>query len=220
VIRSLACLLLAAYLLSSCVSAHRNVVPDITANATSSRADGRCTRMFPGKPWQYVHALNFRLADGGQGSGLGVVILERDSIRCALMTVEGLTLFQASGAADGQIKVTRALPPFDTQGFAQGLMRDLRALFFIPPGSLQQGRLEDGRIICRFATQQRITDILPSDDGCWQMRFYTDRVDTGSIETHACHSVDSVFVAQTMELMVPGPLGYTINLRLLSAEPL
>jgi len=183
-------------------------------------ADGLCSRMFPRKPWQYVHALHFRLADGGKGSGLGVVALEHESMRCALMTVEGLTLFEASATADGQVKVSRALPPFDARGFAQGLMRDLRTLFFVPPGSLRQGRLEDGRLVCRYATPQLITDILPQEDGCWQVHLYTGRVDTGSIETRSCHVVDSVLVAETMELMVPGPLGYTIHLRLLSAEPL
>ncbi len=218
--RSLGCLLLAVCMLSSCVSANRNGLPEIVATETGALADGCCTRMFPQKPWQYVHALNFRLADGGSGSGLGVVSLDRDSIRCALMSVEGLTLFEAHSPFDGRVEVSRALPPFDGREFAAGLMRDLRALFFIPPGSLDLGRLENGRIVCRFAAQQRITDILPGDDGCWQVHLYADRVNTGSIETHTCHGVDSVFVAQTMELMVPGPAGYTISLRLLSAEPL
>jgi len=218
--RSLGCLLLAVCMLSSCVSANRNLLPKIVATEPGALTDGGCTRMFPQKPWQYVHALNFRLADGGSGSALGVVSLDRGSIRCALMSVEGLTLFEAYAPPGEQVKVVRALPPFDAQGFASGLMRDLQALFFVPPGSLRQGRLEDGRIVCRFTTPQRITDILPGDDGCWQVRLYADGVNTVSIETHTCHGVDSVFVAQTMELMVPGPAGYTISLRLLSAEPL
>jgi hypothetical protein len=179
-----------------------------------------CTRMFPREPWQYVHALTFRLADGGGGSAVGVVVLDQKTIRCALMSVEGLTLFEARAAIDGQIEIFRALPPFDAQGFAPGLMRDLGALFRVPPGSLRQGRLKDGRLICRFETPQRITDILPLDDGCWRIQLYTDRADSGAIDTRVCHSVASVFVADTMELAVPGPLGYTINLRLLSAEPL
>jgi len=218
--RSLGCLLFVACLLCSCVAAKRNMLPEMTAMEVDAGADGLCSRMFPRKPWQYVHALHFRLADGGKGSGLGVVSLEHGSMRCALMTVEGLTLFEASDTADGRLEVSRALPPFDAQGFAQGLMRDLRTLFLVPPGSLRRGRLADGRVVCRYATPQRITDILPLDDGCWQVQLYTDRVGTGSIDTQDCHGVGSVFVAETMELMVPGPLGYTIHLRLLSAEPL
>lgn len=218
--RSLGFLLLALCVLSSCVSANRNVLPAIVATEPGALADGRCTRMFPQKPWQYVHALNFRLANGGSGSALGVVSLDQSSIRCALMSVEGLTLFEAHSPFAGRVEVSRALPPFDGREFAAGLMRDLRALFLVPPGSPGQGRLEDGRMVCRFTAPQRITDILPGDDGCWQVHLYTDRVNTGSIETHTCHGLDSVFVAQTMELMVPGPAGYTISLRLLSAEPL
>lgn len=218
--RFLGGLFFTALVLCSCVSADRNVVPDIRLMEAGARENEVCTRMFPREPWQYVHALTFRLANGDRGSAMGVVLLDKKNIRCALMTVEGLTLFEAQIATDGQIEIFRALPPFDGQAFASGLMRDLGVLFRPPPGSLRQGRLKDGRLICRFETPKRITDILPLDEGCWQIRLYTDRVGAVAIDTRACHAVASVFVADTMELTVPGPVGYTINLRLLSAEPL
>lgn len=218
--RLLAPLLVVALALCSCVSANRALLPEIGPIEQGAHDPAECTRMFPRVPWQYVHALSFRLADGGKGSALGVVALGQDGIRCALMTVEGLTLFEAHAAVDGNIEIIRALPPFDAQGFAPGLMRDLRTLFLVPPGSLRQGRLKDGQRVCRFASPQRNTDILPLADGCWRMRLYTDRVGSGSLEARGCHPLASVLVAETMELTVPGPVGYTLNLRLLSAEPL
>lgn len=218
--RTLGCLLLACWVLCSCVSANRDAVPEMRPLEAGAHGKEACTRMFPREPWQYVHALTFRLAGGGGGSAMGVVVLDQETIRCALMSVEGLTLFEAHAAIDGQIEILRALPPFDAQGFAPGLMRDLGALFRVPPGALRQGCLKDGRLLCRFETSERITDILPLDDGCWRVHLYTGWADSGTIETRACHAVASVLVADTMELTVPGPFGYTINLRLLSAEPL
>ena len=231
----LLCLML-ALLLTSCAS-KREPLPKLVHSSGSAPAQQQCAALFPQGRWQFVHAISFRMANGTNGNALGVLVLNQGEVKCALMTVEGLTLFEARSSGDDDLEVSRALPPFDNRNFAMGLMRDVRTLFLPPPGVAQYGTLADTTPVCRSAYGNSVTDILPREDGCWRMYTYSEqpslRTDgclpaeprreqlrTRTITASSCSPAASMILPHALELTGSGPAGYTLNMRLISAEHL
>ncbi|MCL2458751.1 MAG: hypothetical protein FWF31_07895 [Desulfobulbus sp.] len=221
-----ACLLIAA-LLTACAGARPEQLPQMTASAPGQMTD-RCAAFFPKGRWQMVHAINFRLADGRSGNALGVTVLDGRSLSCAMMTVEGLTLFESRSPDHGAVEVLRALPPFNSQAFAEGLVADVRTLFHLPAGTASVGHLADGRGLCRFAGGPEVTDVLPGTDGCFTLSTYSRPsasadnlpVRTRTVVGRDCSPVGESLMARYLILTGHGSIGYTLQLHLLSAEPL
>lgn len=137
-----------------------------------------CQSHFPQGRWQLVHNIGARLHGGKQATFTGVVVLStRDqSIHCVLLTLEGMVLFEA--VDDGQkTAVRRAFGPFDNDHFAQGVMADIRFLFFKPEGLLiATGTYGDGTPGCRYqGPGETIVDLVELADGGWRMRQYDGR---------------------------------------------
>jgi len=216
-----------AVLLAACAGTRVEPLPRMTASAPGL-ADDRCVAFFPQGRWQMIHAIDFHMADGTNGNALGVLILDGRSLSSALMTVEGLTLFEARSLGDGSLEVLRALPPFNGQAFAAGLIADVRTLFQPPAGIASVGRLADGRALCRYTVDQAVTDVLPEEDGCFQLFTYASTsasggnisVRTRTVEARTCRITGGSLLPHDVRLTGHGPSGYTLNLRLLSAEPL
>lgn len=183
-----------------------------------------CNDFFPQGDWQYVHAIRFRLASGiGGGSVIGIVILHGQSIQSALTTVEGLTLFEARADSSGGIQVVRALPPFDSPHFAENLLKDIRLLFIPPLGIVKQGQLADRARVCRYETANGGTaDLMETRDGCWRLHTYNpDPSRNRSVRAYSCeYTSESGLMPSQLELIAPGSSGYTLNLRLISAQRL
>lgn len=223
-------------LLAAC--ARQGAIPRLDLiRATSDPAlQERCQAFFPPDRLQLVHAISFRLAQGEGGHALGVVVLDGASIDCVLTTMEGFTLFAARSAGKHDLHIDRAVPPFDRPGFAEGLMRDVRLLFRPPQGTTALGILPDGQRACRFHEQDRLVELVPQPDNGWLLREFTGqsvlKVDgclltTRDLEWRLTRSIlaapplaESAGLAATLDLTASGPAGYTLNLRLLNAEPL
>jgi hypothetical protein len=225
--------LVLGFMLAACASPR---LPRMIASAPGLAAD-RCAGFFPQGRWQMIHAIDFHLADGTSGNALGVLILDGRSLSCALMTVEGLTLFEARSTGEADPEVLRALPPFDNPEFARGLLRDVRTLVQPPLGLSHYGTLADGTPVCRYDAGQTITDILPQADGCWQLFIYDEqnilRTDgcqpadprrehrqTRAVIARSCERIGEANLPRRLDLRGFAPSAYTLNLRLLSAEPL
>ena len=92
--------------------------------------------------------------------------------RSVLLTLEGFVVFDAE--YDGRLTVHRALPPFDSPHFAEGLMEDIRLVFFEPDGPVvASGTLKDGGAVRRHRLPDGGTvdlELLPGDD--WRIRRY------------------------------------------------
>jgi hypothetical protein len=78
------------------------------------------------------------------------------------------------GEYDQHFAVHRALPPFDSPHFAEGLMDDIRLMFFKPEGSLVGcGVLDNGSAVCRHEIPGGgAIDIEPRADHGWELRRY------------------------------------------------
>jgi hypothetical protein len=207
-------------LVVSCSVQNREPLPDVVRSYDVTPASLPAPVVFPTGRWQFVHSISFRLPNGGDGTAIGVLVLDGREIHCVLMTVEGLTLFEARSMEDGPIEVIRAVPPFDNQEFATGLMGDVHTIFRKPQGKAEIGRLADGSPVFRYSAACRETDILPQEDGCWTMHTYSEQLRDRTIRTRSCRTVDSVSIPDDIDLVSGGPAGYALHLHLISAEKL
>jgi len=185
-----------------------------------------CPRVFPQGSWQFVHEILFRFP-AGQGRFLGIVSFDDQELRCALTTLEGLTVFAARAPVQAwsnrTIQVERALPPLDKPGFATGLIADLRLLFTAPAGTPRCGastsaNARPGEKLCRWQDADVVTDIAISQDGCWSIQAFRDRRLVRTARTSDCAARDGYALPGGISLRATGDADYELTMRLISAE--
>ncbi|RWX49538.1 hypothetical protein VT98_10365 [Candidatus Electrothrix communis] len=203
-----------------------NEIRTETASGHREAADYKCSSVFPRGSWQFVHAIDFSLKSGGGSTVVGVTALTPDSLKCALVTPEGFTLFSGTLDREDNFEVKRAVPPFDKPAFAQGMLEDLQAIFREPiKARTQRGHLGDPpAAVCRYTDDaNKMTDVFPegNTDTCWQIRNYTaNKKLTRSVIAQACKKTGPSHIPQKLELQTYGPTGYILKMNLISAEHL
>lgn len=208
--------------LAAC-AAERNIpLPALTASedATMGR---RCAAIFPEGRWQFIHAIDFSVQNGAGSTVVGVTTLNDAEIACALVTIEGFTLFEAVLREGEALEVRRAVPPFDKPAFAEGLMRDVRAIFRLPAGEITQyGWSVNKAPVCRYTGDDgRVTDILPTADGCWQINTFTpELLMDRAIVGRSCREREGWLIPEYLELKGFGQSDYTLKMTLINAENL
>lgn len=220
-------LLLSALLLGLVACAGKTQFrPPQLVEAVESQGEDGCAAVFPQGNRQFVHAIDFTMQNGSGTAVVGVTSLKDNDIACALVTVEGLTLFEAVFRHDESFTVKRAVPPFDSPAFAQGLIGDIRAIFQPPPGRGSRGQLllpaptAGMTAVCRYKdTAGGVVDVLPEVDGCWQIRSYTpDGVMDRTIVGRSCKEQGAGLIPDYIELRTYGRSGYTLKMTLIRAD--
>ena len=212
--------ILLSFVLVSCSAGKHTYLPDFVEPYAHSNTNN-CTSIFPRGEWQFVHSIDFSRDNGAGTTMVGITSLSKDMIKSALVTVEGFTLFEADFHTNNRFQVRRAVPPFDSEGFAEGMMADLRTLFRPPSGDItRQGITQEGTTACRYIdTMGRVTDIMPNKDDCWQISSYTpDRIMDRSITGRSCRQKGSNRIPEYLELQTYGMTGYTLKMKLLHAD--
>lgn len=193
------------------------------AAAARSRLAARCSDLLPERPLRAVHAIAAELPFAGASSLLGVSLIDPagQRLRAVLVSVEGLTLFDASAGPAG-LRIHRAVPPLDDPDFGPGLVADVALLLLQPAGEpIAVGRREDGRGVCRFrGAAGGWVDLLPATAAAparierWgaDRRLYRSAVLSRQRDPHG--------LARRVELTAPGLAGYRLLLDLVEAEPL
>jgi hypothetical protein len=151
--------------------------------------------------------------------GLTVMSSTGRSCRSVLMTLEGFVVFD--GEHDGRLTVHRALPPFDSPHFADGLVEDIRLVFFAPEGPvIATGTLPDGGAVRRHRLPDGGTvdvEILPGAD--WRIRRY-DASETLTRTVRARHGPgDQHGFPESLELTATGGQDYRLTMTLIEAVP-
>jgi len=192
--------------------------------APIEKMEKSCFDPYPSKNWQFVHSIEASMSGDKTSFMLGVTIIspETGTVRCVMMTLEGFVLFEA--VYDGKVIIKRAVPPFDSLGFARGLMDDIRLIFFKPEGLLTEaGIAGDGASRCRFKNKEgMVTDVLMKKDGGWGIRRYNRwstlirSVDAYDCEYRSDHA--EVKVPGRLELIAHGSGGYSLRLELIEGE--
>jgi hypothetical protein len=164
------------------------------------------------------------MADGKEGTAIGVSVLDDPAIKSALMTIEGFDLFEATLA--GELKITRSVPPFDNIEFARGLMRDLQLIFFKPAGNkIQYGKLADGSPTCRYQERSgENTDVVILADHGWEINHYDAkhrRTRTIKASPPITPNLKNQWLPpKQLELQANGIFKYTLKMDLISSEKL
>lgn len=205
--------LIAALLLAACAS--MPAIQALDADQETFRA-GICRAHFPEGGWQLVHTINACIQGGRQATFTGVVILspKDDSIRCAVMTLEGFVLFEADDR--GRVIVKRAFGPFNDENFARGVVDDIRFLFVEPKGDSVAGLFEDGSRGCRYRTARgRTVDLVEGPDGGWRMRQYDSR--GYPMRTMTADASNDEGFSRRIVLQSDGRHGYRLTMTLVEA---
>ncbi|OGQ96191.1 MAG: hypothetical protein A2521_12350 [Deltaproteobacteria bacterium RIFOXYD12_FULL_57_12] len=208
--------------LFACAAGKQIRLPELTA-IEDVRVDKGCEAIFPRGSWQFVHAIDFSMQDGSGGTVIGVTSLAGDEIACALMTIEGFTLFEAAYSKDEGLEVRRAVPPFDKPAFAAGLLEDVRVIFLAPAAeNVRYGWLTGNAPVCRYAgVDGRTTDILPAADDCWQIKTYTSKSAMNrAIVGRSCQKRGNSLIPEYIELRGFNQANYTLKMTLIQAENL
>lgn len=177
-----------------------------------------CQRPFLRVTHRLVHALEAELPDGRKEAGIGVLLADprKRAFRTMLMTVEGWVLFDIEKG--DTLTVRRAVPPFDSSGFARRMAEDIALAFFPPVAtSLALGRGEDGASVCRFdsADMTRV-DVLDRGGGAMEVRLYGDGQDLRKRVVISSFNRDGL--AERIEIRSGVWPSYTLRLRLIEGE--
>lgn len=182
-----------------------------------------CDRVFPHGDWQFLHAIEATPPTGSKQTllGLSQISSTRKAGNFVIMTLEGMVLFEAH--VDGGIDIKRAVPPFDKPGMAQGVIDDLRLIFFTPDQPVSTtGIADNGSRVCRFSLPgQQTQDIEVRNEADWTIYRYnrSKRIDR-SVEPVAARGRSACGLPNQIILDAPGPVGYRLSITLIEAEPL
>ena len=178
-----------------------------------------CHRVFPAGNWQFLHTVKAVLP--GEkilvAMGLTMISSQLRSVRCVIMTVEGLVVFD--GEYDQHLTVHRAFAPFDSMDFAEGLLDDIRLIFFKPEGPLAAfGQSKEESIVCRHENPDgRIVDIGLNPDGSWELRRYDQAKHLTRTVTAMAHNWNDTEFPASIELVAQGHQKYKIVMTLVEA---
>jgi len=207
-------------LLSSC-SALPEIVPVASSEVSVIRQ--KCKALFPQGKWQFVHSIEASMPGGRQTTMIGVTRISSadKTIQSVMMTIEGLVLFD--GVYNGQkIMINRGVPPFDTPALAQGMMDDIRLIFFHPQvPAIHIGSSEDGALICRYNTGKKITqDVLIHPNGSWTIHQYHGSLLKRTVRAFV--NEDRVFPEKPdparIKLSAHGASGYSLLLKRIESQ--
>jgi len=178
-----------------------------------------CRLPFSSTGCRYVHSLDAELPGGARMTVIGVSVIDpaADTIQAAIMTLEGLVLFDATASGDG-VQVHRALPPFDAPRFAEGLMQDVRFIFMFPAGAPKTtGRLDDGSSVCRYQDNFGMTvDVITHPGQGWEVEQYS--VLGKKLRSLKIDPLKNG-VPGMLEFEALSPKPYALHMKLISAEP-
>lgn len=215
------CLCMVLFFSPACSMTRFPPPPELPANAYNVQVAKKCEQNYAHGNWQFVHSIAFEMANGHGATMIGVTVLDGKVIKTSLMGVEGFVLFEAELDAEKELDVKRALPPFDNQEFATGLMRDVQAIFKIPSEENPLTvKLSDGTSICRYSyDKDKMCDLIIKPEGSSTIKVYDakdNRIKMIRADRHRL--IDGVRIPERIQLSSYGLQGYTLKMELISAD--
>jgi len=178
-----------------------------------------CPSPFLKEKYRLVHAIETRVAGDTQSVIIGVTLADPSTrfVSCAIITAEGMVLFEAESGQD-TLKVNRALPPFDSADFAKNMIEDIKLIFFTPEGKIQKkGNLPDGAAVCRYleGNGDWIDVITDKSEGTAIKRYSS----AGILKRHVKFNKTAGNIYQSIELQVNAPFNCSLLMTLVESQP-
>jgi hypothetical protein len=178
-----------------------------------------CPSPFLKEKYRLVHAIETRVTGDTQSAIIGVTMADPSTrfISCAIMTAEGMVLFEAE-SGPGTLKITRALSPFDSADFAKNMIEDIKLIFFTPEGKIQKkGTLPDGAAICRYleGNGDWIDVITDKSEGTAINRYSS----IGILKRQIKFNKKAGNIYQSIELQANEAFNYSLLMTLIEAQP-
>jgi hypothetical protein len=207
-------LILTVLLLVSCRTLPAiNSIPPLESNVSV------CPSPFLKEPSRLVHTIEARVAGETQGAIIGITLVDPATrfVSCAIMTAEGMVLFEAQ--ANPALKVIRALPPFDSGDFAKNMIEDIKLIFLAPDGEIRtKGTLSGGARICRWqAKSGDWIDVIAGEPEVIEINRYSA---CGSPQRRVKLNRGAENIYSNIELTAKETFNYALLMTLITAEPL
>lgn len=191
-------------------------------NAPVSPAEEKaltCPSPFLKEKYRLVHSIETRLAGKTQSAIIGVTLADPStrSVSCAIMTAEGMVLFEVE-SGHGVLKVNRALSPFDSADFAKNMIEDIKLIFFAPEGKIQKkGILPDGTTACRYQEEDgEWIDVINDKSEGTAIKRYSS---IGILKRRIKFNKTSGNIYQSIELQANEAFNYSLLMTLIEAQP-
>jgi hypothetical protein len=213
--KRIALLILSALLFVSC-----RTLPAInSALPQAAQKSLTCPSPFLKEPYRLVHGIETRMAGDTAGAIIGITVADPATrfVSCAIMTAEGMVLFEAD--AQAVLKVKRALPPFDSNDFAQNMINDIKLIFFAPEGKIKaRGILADGARVCRYQEENgEWIDVAERQPEGIEIKKYSSY---GNLKRQIKLNRTAENPYQNIELQAKELFDYSLLMTLIEAEPL
>jgi hypothetical protein len=178
-----------------------------------------CPFPFLKQRYRLVHSVETHVAGDTRGAIIGVTLADPStrSVSCAIMTAEGMTLFEAESGPDG-LKINRALPSFDSADFAKNMIEDIKLIFFTPEGKLQaKGSLPDGATACRYKEENGDwIDVIKNKSEGMEIKRYSS---SGILKRQVRFNKTAGNIYQRIELQANEQFNYSLLMTLIEAQP-
>jgi hypothetical protein len=159
------------------------------------------------------------MAGSTRGTIIGITLADpfTRSVSCAIMTAEGMVLFDAEAGPSG-LQINRALPPFDSRDFAENMIEDIKLIFLAPGGEMQaKGFLPGGAKACRYLQENgNWIDVIENESAGTEIKRYSS---SGALKRHVLFSKTAKSIYQSIELQANETFDYSLLLNLIEAQP-
>jgi hypothetical protein len=179
-----------------------------------------CADPFAKDPYRFVHAIEARMPGDVRSSVIGITLVDptRRSISCAIITAEGMVLWEAESSAAETI-IHRALPPFDSARASQNMLEDIKLVFLPPQGQLyQKGYLSDESKACRYREESGDwVDVKDNISGNVEIGLYSS---SGALKRQVLFKKSAQDIYQSIELRADAIFDYLLLMTLIDAQPI
>jgi hypothetical protein len=208
-------LLILIIFLSSC-----QILPLINSPVSPANKKAlTCPSPFLKEKYRLVHTIETRVAGKTQSAIIGVTLADPSTrfVSCAIMTAEGMVLFEAESGT-GTLKITRALPPFDSADFAKNMIEDIKLIFFTPEGKIQKkGNLPGGATACRYLEENGDwIDVITDESEGTAIKRYSS---AGILKRQVKFNKTAGNIYQSIELQANEIFNYSLLMTLIEAQP-
>lgn len=178
-----------------------------------------CPQPFLTDKYRLVHAIEVRTGGKTRNAIIGVTVVDpfTRSISCAMMTAEGMVLFDAESEPGG-LKINRALPPLDSRDFAENMIEDIKLIFLTPGGKIRaSGYLPDGASVCRYVEENgNQIDVIENESEGLQVKLYSP---SDTLKRHIRFSHTGGNIYRHIDLQASGIFDYALSMTLIEAQP-